>query len=174
MSLFGNIFTRRYKSKQLIQAYKTQGRDKYDFLTFSKLECSKNNVSPKDFLEIFSEAHDILNNENNLRQEEVWIFLDLGISYKFGKIDLTDFMARQIMTLPKLTQIYSIFIQYSEEERESISLISYWMWLSKVTILNNENRIANSDDAYEIYNKLELDDQELWEKYNDELRQKIF
>lgn len=88
-------------------------------------------------------------------------------------MDLTDFMARQIMTLPKLTQIYSIFIQYSKEERESISLISHWMWLSKVTILNNENRIANGDDAYEIYNKLELDDQELWEKYNDELRQKI-
>lgn len=173
MGLFGNLFTKKYKSKQLVKAYKSQGRDKYDFLTFSKLECSKNNVLDKDFIQIFSEAHDVLKNENKLSQEEIWIFLDLGIHLKLGKIDLANFRTRQIMTLPKLTQIYSIFIQYTEEEREIISLISHWMWASKVTILNNENRIADGDDAYDVYNKLETYDQKLWERYNDELRQKI-
>ena len=67
MGILGNLFTSKYGSTQLVKAYKSQKiSDKYDFLNFSLLECSNNDVSSKEFIQIFSEAHDILNNTNKL------------------------------------------------------------------------------------------------------------
>ena len=174
MGIFWNFFNSKYNSKQLSKSYKSQKKDKkYDFLTFSFLECSNNGVSSQDYFKIFLEAYDTLKNENKLSQEEIWILLDLGIQLKLGKIDLVSFMADKIVHLPKLNSIYSIFIQYPKEEREIISSISFAMWDTKVRILNTDNRLADGDDSYNIFNKLTSSEKNIWKKYNNELYQKI-
>jgi len=174
MRIFGNLFGSKYSSKNLIEAYKSQKRNsRYHFLTLSFLECSKNSVAAKDFFQIFSDAYDSLKNEKILSQEEIWIFLDMGILMELGEIDPVDFMARQIVSLPKLTSMYSIFMQYNEQEREIISSIESSFWNLKVQIFNEQNKLADGDDVYSVSKNLSSSEKELWRKYNNELYQKV-
>lgn len=118
-------------------------------------------------------AHEILNQKKLLTQEEYWILLDLGIYLELGEIDIVDFMARRMMNLGKLQFIYKIFITYSQKDREIISNISSQMWGNKVKIFHHEKRLADNDDAYNIIGKFSDTDRQVWQRYNNELYQKI-
>lgn len=175
MGFLENLFTKKYNEKNLINAYTSQKRDnKYDFLTLSFIECSNNNIAPDDWYRIFASAYDTLNKEKKLTQEEIWIFLELGIFLKLGEIDMVDFTIKQKMGLPKLKAVYSIFMKYTEEERKIISSILFSMWNQKVHILQEQNRLANNDDVYKIFNELTSDEQELWRRYNQELHHNVY
>ncbi|RLA84281.1 MAG: hypothetical protein DRG78_01850 [Epsilonproteobacteria bacterium] len=174
MGLFTSIFGTKYSSKDLIKRYKSQDKNqKYEFLTFSLLECSNNNIASKDFLEIFTNSYDSLKNDNRLSKEELWIFLNLGILLNLEEMNIVDFMVEQKMQLPKLESIYSIFIRYTRDEREVISSISASMWNLKVNIFNNEHRLSTSDDADAMFFKFPEKMRETWSNYNRELYQKI-
>jgi len=175
MGLFKNLFGGGYDGKSLVNAYKSQQKNKrYDFVTFAFLECSNNNITYDQFSKIFLTAHDILKNDQKLSQEEVWILLDLGISLKLGEIDIVDFMAKHIVFVPKLLYRYEFFSQYSQQDREVISTIASEEWALKVNILNKEQRKLQYDDFDNIFFQYPQEMQTIWLKYNKELYNNIF
>lgn len=73
MGLFNSIFgSSTFDENNLVKAYKSQSSlRKYDFKTFSFLECSKHNISPETFFDIFMKAHEILNQKKTFNTRRV-------------------------------------------------------------------------------------------------------
>jgi hypothetical protein len=176
MGVFGALFgSTTYGEKNLVKAYLAQDSlKKYDYETFAILECSKQNISPDLFFNIFVKAHESLNNKRALTEEEYGIFIEAVIQLKLGEINQIDFFTFRTMNVPKIKYEYETFLTFSQPEREIISNISSQMWRDKVDIFHNENRLSDNDDAYRVINKHSNAEKDIWKQYIKELHQRMW
>lgn len=176
MSLF-NFFKSKYNENSLLEAYQFQNLNNYDFFNFSFYECARNDILPDKFLEIFLQAHKILENKNLLKTlEEAWILFDLSANLKLSKINEIDFIIQQTMGISKLQYIYEAYFEMTQEEQEVIADYKSEEWQLKVKFLNKETRLFINDDSYElikVYKDKYPDIKNLILKYNREINKRI-